>query len=320
MNATRRAFLRATGAALAAPGLARAEAWPDHQIRAVIPFTAGSTADIVGRVVLDPLSRALGQTIVVDNRGGAGGVLGTAVVAKSPADGYTLLVHASAHSAAPAAYPNIPYDTAKDFSAIANFGSIPNVVVVAPGRFKNLAEMVAAAKSGNFTYSSAGVGSATHWAAERVRIAGGFTGAHVPFRGGPEAIMEVAAKRADFACMGMSTALPLVQAGQVQALAVCTPKRSAALPDLPTTIEAGLPDSDYTFWNGLFAPAGTPRAVVDRLHDECLKAIGLPEVQSKFKPLGIEPMPMTPAEFDALIVKEIALNIALVKAAGLKFE
>ena len=307
-------------AVLCFASITQAQTYPAKSVRIIVPFAAGGPADIYARYLGQRLQEPLGQSFVIDNRPGAGSIIGTELVAKSPADGYTLLVHASAHSAAPAAYPNIPYDTAKDFSAIANFGSIPNVVVVAPGRFKNLAEMVAAAKSGNFTYSSAGVGSATHWAAERVRIAGGFTGAHVPFRGGPEAIMEVAAKRADFACMGMSTALPLVQAGQVQALAVCTPKRSAALPDLPTTIEAGLPDSDYTFWNGLFAPAGTPRAVVDRLHDECLKAIGLPEVQSKFKPLGIEPMPMTPAEFDALIVKEIALNIALVKAAGLKFE
>ena len=180
--------------------------------------------------------------------------------------------------------------------------------------------MVAAAKAGDFNYSSAGVGSATHWAAERLRISAGMKATHVPFRGGPEAIMEVVARRVDFACMGMSSALPLIADGQLVPLAVSTPRRSSALPDVPTTIEAGFPDSDYTFWNGMFVPAKTPRAIVERLHAETLKVLASPEVVSKFKPQGIEPMPLTPAEFDALIVREVAANIALVKAAGLKFD
>ena len=320
----RRHFIRLSGAALATPLLgrgARAEGWPSRDIHAIIPFSAGSSVDIVGRIVLDPLQRALGQTIIVENRGGAGGIIGSAQVASAAPDGYTLLINASAHSAAPAAYPKITYDPARDFSAVASFGSIPNVTVVSPKRgFKTLKDLADAAQAGTFTFSSAGIGSATHWAAERFRISAGFKAAHVPFRGGPEATMEVVAGRVDFACMGMSSALPLIADKQLVALAVSTPARSSALPDVPTTLEAGSPDSDYTFWNGIFVPAKTPRDIIDRIYAETQKVLQLPEVLAKFKPQGIEPMPLTPTEFDALIKKEVAANFALVKAAGLKFD
>jgi tripartite-type tricarboxylate transporter receptor subunit TctC len=320
---TRRKFLQSTAAALATPALprlARAQAWPSKTIRAVIPFTAGSTVDIVGRIVLDPLSNQLGQPIVVENRGGAGGSIGTAAVAKSDPDGYTILVNASAHSAAPAAYANLPYDTAKDFSGVAMFGSVPNVTVISPAKgIKTLKELVAKAKEGSFSFASAGVGSATHWAAERLRLSAGFKAVHVPFRGGPEALTEVMTGRVDFMCIGISSGLPLVREGKLLALAVNTPKRSIALPDVPTTIEAGYPDSDYIFWMGMLVPSKTSRAIVDRLHAETQKALATPNVREKFAPQGIEPMPLSPAEFDRLIAKEIDANIALVKAAGLKF-
>jgi tripartite-type tricarboxylate transporter receptor subunit TctC len=169
------------------------------------------------------------------------------------------------------------------------------------------------------TYASAGVGSATHWAAERLRLAGGFAAVHVPFKGGPEALTEVMTGRVDFTCMGMSSALAFIRDGKLVPLAVSTPKRSAALPNVPTTIEAGLPDSDYIFWMGMFVPAKTPPAIIERLYKETQQVLALPAVQDKFKPQGIEPMPMTSAEFDALIKKEVAANLALVKAAGLKF-
>ena len=257
---------------------------------------------------------------MVENRGGAGGTIGTGLVAKADPDGYSILIQASAHSAAPAAYPNITYDVAKDFVAIIPFGTLPNVTVVAPASgIKTLKELVAKAKAGSVTYASAGVGSATHWAAERIRVAGGFTGVHVPFRGGPEALTEVMTGRVDFTSMGMSSALPLIQDGKLVALAVSTPTRSKTLPDVPTTIEAGLPDSDYVYWMGLFAPAKTPPAIVERLRSETEKALKNPNVVEKFAAQGIEPMPLSPAEFDALIKKEIQTNIALVKAAGLKF-
>jgi tripartite-type tricarboxylate transporter receptor subunit TctC len=320
----RRRFLKLTAAALATPALPRlasAQGWPSARtIRAVVPFTAGSTIDLIGRIVLDPLGRQIGQTFVVENRGGAGGSIGSAVVAKSDPDGYTLLINAAAHSAAPAAYPNITYDPSKDFAGVAVFGVVPNVMVVAPSKgIKTVQELATRAKDGTITYASAGVGSATHWAAERFRLSAGFKGTHVPFRGGPEAITEVMTGRVDFACMGITSALPLVKDGKLLALAVSTRTRSPALPNVPTTLEAGFKDSDYTFWNGMLAPAKTPRDIVNRLHDQCTKALALPSVQDKLKTQGVEPMPLTPTEFDTMIANEIVANLKLAKAAGLKF-
>ena len=320
---TRRKFLLLSGAALAAPALpqlASAQQWPARPIRAIVPFTPGSTIDIIGRIVLEPLSAALGQPIVIENRGGAGGTIGTALVAKAEPDGHTILIHASAHSAAPAAYPNAPYNTGRDFAGVVIFGSVPNVTVISPAKgIKTLKELVEAARKGSFTFASAGVGSATHWAAERLRLAAGFSAIHVPFRGGPEALTEVMTGRVDFMSIGISSGLPLIRSGRLIPLAVSTLKRSSALPDVPTTTEAGYPNSDYTFWNGMLVPAKTPRALVNRLHEETLKVLRQPGVIEKFKPQGIEPMPLTPAQFDALIAKEIENNIAIVKAAGLKF-
>jgi tripartite-type tricarboxylate transporter receptor subunit TctC len=242
------------------------------------------------------------------------------MVAKADPDGYTILINASAHSAAPAAYPNVTYDPARDFSAVIPFGTIPNVTVISPAKgIKTIGELVAAAKSRSLTYASAGVGSATHWAAERLRVSAGFQAVHVPFRGGPEALTEVTTGRVDFSCMGMSAALGFIRDGQLIPLAVSSAKRSSALPDVPTTLESGLADSDYNYWMGLFVPANTPRAIVDQLYRETEKALRTPGVTDKFKPQGIEPMPMTSAEFDALIKREIEINIALVKAANLKF-
>jgi tripartite-type tricarboxylate transporter receptor subunit TctC len=323
-TSNRRRFLTLTAAALATPALPRlslAQAWPAGKpIRAVVPFSAGSTVDIIARIVLDPLSQQLGQTILVENRGGAGGSIGSAAVAKADPDGYTLLVNAAAHSAAPAAFPHIIYDPAKDFAAVAMFGVVPNVLLVAPSKgIKTIQEFVAKAKDGNMTFSSAGVGSATHWAAERFRVSAGFKATHVPFRGGPEALTEVMTGRIDFIFIGISSGLPFIQNHQLLPLAVSTTKRSPTLPEVPTTLEAGFKDSDYTFWNGMLAPAKTPRAIVDRLYAETMKALAQPAIQAKLEPQGVEPMPLTPAEFDALIAKEIVSNLALAQAAGLKF-
>jgi tripartite-type tricarboxylate transporter receptor subunit TctC len=197
---------------------------------------------------------------------------------------------------------------------------VPNVTVISPEKgIKTLKELVEAAKKGSFTFASAGIGSATHWAAERLRLAAGFSAVHVPFKGGPEALTEVATGRVDFMSIGISSGLPFIRSGRLIPLAVSTLKRSSVLPDIPTTTEAGYPNSDYTFWNGMLAPAKTPAAIVNRLHDEMLKVLKQPGVIEKFKPQGIEPMPLKPAEIDALIAKEIQNNIAIVKAAGLKF-
>jgi tripartite-type tricarboxylate transporter receptor subunit TctC len=302
------------------PEWAFAQQWPTRPIRAIVPFSAGSTIDIIGRIVLEPLSMALGQNIVVENRGGAGGTIGSALVARAEPDGYTILIHAAAHSAAPAAYPNAPYDAGRDLSGVSIFGTVPNVLVVSPAKgFKTIQQLVEAAKKGNMTFASAGVGSATHWAAERLRLAAGFDAVHVPFRGGPEALTEVLTGRVDFMCIGISSGLQFIRSGQLLPLAVSTLKRSSALPNVQTTTEAGYPNSDYTFWNGMLVPAKTPYAIIKRLHQEMQKVLLLPVVTDKFKVQGIEPMPLTPAKFDAMIAQEIKNNLAIVKAAGLKF-
>lgn len=321
---TRRRFLALASGVFAAPALMRAawaDAWPkDKVIRAVVPFAPGSTIDVIGRIVLDPLSKQLGQTIVVENRGGAGGSIGSAEVAKAAPDGYTFLINASAHSAAPATYPHLSYDPAKDFAGVAMFGVVPNVLLVAPSKGLNTAkDLVAKAKDGHMTFSSAGVGSASHWAAERFLLSAGIKATHVPFSGGPAALTEVMTGRVDFCFIGISSALPFIKNKQLLPLAVSMTKRSPALPDVPTTIELGFADSAYVFWNGMLAPAKTPRPIVNRLHDEVQKALAIPEVQEKLKVQGVEPMPMSPRDIDAMIAKEIVQNVTLAKAAGLKF-
>ena len=214
-----------------------------------------------GACCIDPLSQILGQTLVLENRVGAGGMTGATLVARADPDGYTLLINSSAHSAIPAIYPNVVYDTARDFAAVTSLGSSPNVTVVSPEKgFKTLKDLVAAAKSrpGGLTFATAGVGSATHLSTERFRVAAGFEAIHVPFKGMPEALTEVMTGRVDFTCSSIAPAIPLIREGKVTALAVTTPKRSPALPDVPTSIEAGYANSDYTFWLGMFVPVEDP--------------------------------------------------------------
>ena len=314
-------FLNAVLMLLAMPGLVFAQNWPVKTIRAVVPFSIGSTIDIIGRIVAEPVAAQLGQQIIIENRGGAGGTIGTAAVALSEPDGYTLLVHASAHSAAPASYAKLPYDTANDFAGVVMFGMVPNVTVVSPKKgFKTMKEFIDAGRMANFTFASAGIGSATHWGAERLRVAAGMDATHIPFKGGPEALTEVVTGRVDFMSIGIASGLPFIRDGRLLALGVSTAKRSSALPDVPTTLELGYTDSDYTFWNGMFAPAKTPRPIIERLHQEVQKALQLPAVRDKFALQGIEPMPLSPAEIDALIRREIVSNIAIAKAAKLKFD
>ena len=236
MRQTRRHHLAQLGAGLTLftlPRAASAQPWPSKSIRAIIPFTAGSTVDIVSRIVFEPLSQALGQSIIVENRGGAGGTIGANAVAKADPDGYTMLAHSSAHSATPAIYPNAPYSAANDFITVAALGSSPNIVVVAPDKgFKTLQELVAAAKAQNgaMTFGTAGVGSSTHFTTERLRFSAGFDGVHVPFRGMPEVLTEVMTGRVDFCYSTIAAALPFIRDNKLLALAVSTPKRSSALP------------------------------------------------------------------------------------------
>jgi tripartite-type tricarboxylate transporter receptor subunit TctC len=302
-------------------GSAAAQTWPERTIKAVIPFSAGSATDIIPRTVFDQLSNELGEPIIVENRGGGGGTIGVGTVAKADPDGYTILANSSAHTIAPWIIPNLPYDTARDLTAVIPFGQNANVLVVSPSKgWKTVQEMVAAAKKnpGTFNYGSAGVGTATHISAERFRLSAGFEATHIPYKGGPEALTDVLGGRIDFYYCPISTAIPLVRDGRLVALAVSTPTRAAALPEVPTSIEAGYPNSDYTIWYGIFMPAKTPREIVERFHTVAAQVLKSSAMQERLTQLAVDPMPMTSAEFNKRVIDEIAANEALVKAAGIK--
>jgi tripartite-type tricarboxylate transporter receptor subunit TctC len=317
----RRCWLAVLIIVLGACGQAEAQSWPSRPIRAIIPFGPGSAVDVVPRMVFEQLSAQLGQSIVVENRGGAGGTIGSAVVAKAEPDGYTILVHSSAHTITPSIYPNLSYDVGRDFVTVGAIGSVPNVMIMAPSKgFKTVQSYVAWAKANPnaANFATVGVGSAVHLSAERFRLSAGFDAVHIPYKGGAEAITEIIAGRIDYYFCPIATALPHIREGRLLGLAVSSPQRASALPDIPTTLEAGYPDSDYTFWMGIFAPAKTPPDIVAKLHQELQKALQAPAVKQKLATLGVEPMPLTAAEFDVQIKKEIGLYATFAKAAGLK--
>jgi tripartite-type tricarboxylate transporter receptor subunit TctC len=300
---------------------AGAESWPNKPLHAIVPFAAGSSTDIVPRIVFEQLAQQLGQPIVVENRAGAGGTIGTAAVAKSGPDGYTILVSGSAHTIAPALYPKLGYSPGHDFAAVAPLGISPNVLVVSPtSGYRTIADLVAAAKArpGALNFSSVGVGSATHMAAERFRSSAGIDVMHVPFKGGAEAMSEVIAGRLDFFFGPPVLVLPQIRDGRLTPLVVNGTRRTPALPDVPTTQEAGFKDAEYPIWYALFVPAKTPRNVIDQLYGETVKALRAPKVRERMATLFVDPMVMTPRELDAYVLKEIELNAALVKAAGIK--
>ena len=311
-------------AALFAPLAAVAQSnWPDKPIHVIVPFTAGSGTDIIARTLAEPMSRALGQPIVIENRPGAGGTLGAAQVAKSAPDGYTLLVHSAGHVANSSIYAQLPYDTLKDFAGVTPLASLPNVLIVAPSKgFRTADDLVrkARANPGALNYGSAGNGSATHMNAEIFRLSAKFDAQHVPYKGTPEAMTETATGRIDFFFAPLSSALPLIKDGRLQALAVGTAQRSPLLPDVPTTLEAGFAQSDYVFWVAMLAPAATPRPIIERLTTEALKALASPEIRERLSVLGAEPMPMAPAAFDAFLKAETARMAQVVKSAGIQVQ
>jgi len=298
----------------------RPEAWPSKPIRAILPIAPGTGADVIFRLVFNQLSTQLGHQIVVENRGGAGGTIGTAAVAKADPDGYTILGQSSTHTIAPAIYANMPYDVVRDLAAVVPLGRTPTALIIAPEKgIRTIEAFVTAAraKPGGFTFASAGVGSTTHMTAERFRLSAGFEAVHVPFRGGGFR-PEVASGRVDFAFSPIAVAVPDIQGGRLLALAVSGRARASALPGIPTTTEAGFPNSDYALWLGIFMPAKTPRVIVDRLHQETVRALKSPALRERLAALDVESMDMTPAEFDAFIKEDIVVQAALAKAAGLK--
>jgi tripartite-type tricarboxylate transporter receptor subunit TctC len=299
---------------------ALSQPWPTKPIRVISPIGAGSAADILARVFSEQLSHQLGQPVIVENRPGAGGTLGTNAVAKAAPDGYTILIHSNGHTIAPAVYPSLPYDPVTDFIAVSELAYFPNVLVVAPAKnIRSLQELVAAAraKPGAMNYASGGVGTPTHLAAERLRLGAAFDAQHIPFKSQPEALTDVVAGRVDFYFCPVFPALPLIADGKLVPLAVSGSKRVSVLPDVPTTQEAGFPNSDFNFWVGLFVPAHTPSGIVDKLHAETVEAMQAPAVLEKLVQLGVEPMTMPQQQFAAFVVSEIDANAALAKAAGI---
>jgi tripartite-type tricarboxylate transporter receptor subunit TctC len=300
---------------------AQAEDWPTHLIKATIPFGAGSATDVVPRLVFDRLSAELGQPIVIENRTGAGGTLGTALVAKAAPDGYAILAHSSALTIAPAIFANLTFDATTDLASVLMIGSSANVMIVPASRpWKTVQDFIADAKAkpGSISFGSVGIGSAVHISAEKFRLAAGIEATHVPYRGGAEVITDIIGGRIDFYFCPLATALPLIREGQVRALVVSTGKRVADLPDIPTPAEAGLKNAESAIWFGVFVPAKTPGTIIEKLHAAGMKVLGDPATQESLNKFGVEPLPMTPAEMDDLVKRETASNLEVIKAAGIQ--
>ena len=320
-QAARRTLLTAAGSlvGLAISDSALAQAWPVRTITAIVPFAAGSASDLMPRIVFDQVAKQLGQSIVIENRGGAGGTLGAATVAKAAPDGYTVLA-SGALGSGHALYPKLPYDPLRDFIPVIPFGQQPMVLVTAPSiGLKTLGDLIAAAKArpGALNFGSAGLGSTSHLAAERLRISAEFEAQHIPFRGATEVIAETLAGRLNFTFVPLATALPHINDGKLAALAVSSSKRAVDLPNVPTTTEAGIAGSAYNFWVGLYLPAKTPRDIVVRLHQETAKALQIPTVQDRLAKLGVAPMPMSLEQFSNHFRDDVEAHVRLVKAANI---
>jgi tripartite-type tricarboxylate transporter receptor subunit TctC len=294
--------------------------WPIRPVLTISPFTAGSANDVVARLVLDQVGQQFGQALVVENRSGGGGIVGVASVVRAEPDGYTLLLSSASMSSAVILHSALPYDALRDLVPIAMMGVQPSVLVAAPGKgFKTVAELVGAAKAkpGQLNFASAGIGSASHIAGERFRLAAGLQVQHIPYRGPVEALTDLMTGRIDFYFLPIAAALPLIKQGKVVALAVSTPARTQSLPYVPTIAEAGYPDAEYLFWGGISAPVKTPRAIVEKLNHEVNKALAVPAVEEKLQNLGVQPKPMTPDQFAKFFADDVATTVKLGKDANI---
>jgi tripartite-type tricarboxylate transporter receptor subunit TctC len=313
----------AVAAALAAGSAAHAQgaSYPNKPVRLIISFTPGSATDIVGRIVAVKLAESWGQPVVPENRPGAGGSIGSAVVVQSAPDGYTLLANSSAHASNPAIYAKLPYDTLKDFTNLSPLAGQPNVLIVGPATgWKTLADFLGAAKAkpGELNFSSAGLGSGTHLNLEKLMLMTGTKVTHVPYKGTPEAIGDTIAGRVCCYFAPITAAVPHVTGGKAVALGVSTTKRSALLPDVPTIAEAGVPGFEYNLWVGLWGPPGMPADVAAKINKDVQAALASPDVRERLQKLGAEPMQMTIPEFTQFVQHEIADSQRIIQAAGLK--
>jgi len=309
------------GLAMAASMAAWADEYPAKTVELVVPFTPGGAPDTFARIIGPKLAEFWGQPVVVVNRPGAGGTVGAGTVAKAAPDGYTLLVDSSAYVVGPALYKELAYDPAKDFVDIAPLARQPNVLVVAPASaFRNVAELLAAAKAapGQLKFGSAGVGSATYYMGEKFRVAAGIEVAHVPYPGGPEANAGTMTGQVSYWFPPVATALKEIQAGKLVPLGVTSARRSATLPDVPTLTEAGIQGLESGEFYGVWAPAGIPAGVADKLAQDVARALATPEVREQFARLGAEPLSMNPAEFARFVRGEAQTVAHVLEAAGIK--
>ncbi|MGJ7511614.1 tripartite tricarboxylate transporter substrate binding protein [Variovorax sp. GT1P44] len=321
---TRRTFgtlcIAALGVA-AVPALAQGDAFPSKPIRIIVPFSAGGVVDSIARIVGEKLSTKYGQPVIVDNKTGAGGSIGTDFVAKSAPDGYTLLAVSPGHAVAPSLIKGVTWSPVNDFRAIEGFGIISNVFVVPPNvPVKNMAELVALAKSGGapLTYATAGVGTSNHLSGELLAQMAGVKLTHVPYRGQPDALNDLLGGRVTMMPLTAALASGYIKSGKLKALAVTTSKRSAALPDVPTVAEAlNLPDYSVGTWFGFVAPAKTPDAVVRKLSADVADILAMPDTRAKLETLGLELAPQGPKEFDAFIAAEAGRWSKVIKQAGI---
>ena len=297
-----------------------AQDWPTKQVRVIVPFSAGSATDLVPRTVFEQVQQQTGQTFIVDNRPGGGFTIGVGAAKAADPDGHTILVHSNAFVTSPA-IQTMNYDPVKDFTAITPLGNVPMVLVISPSKgIKTVQELVAQAKAkpGSLNYAAAGIGSPPHLTMERFRMAAGFTGQLVPFRGAPEALTEVVTGRVDVYFSPLTPAVSLIQEGKLLPLAVSSMQRAAALPNVPTTTEAGFANSDFDFWIGMFVPKQTPRAIVGKMHAETVKALQNPATKEKLAKMGAETLIMKSEDFDARIAREAPIAVELAKAAGIE--
>jgi tripartite-type tricarboxylate transporter receptor subunit TctC len=300
---------------------AHAQGFPDKPVRVIISFTPGSSTDIVGRVVMAKVAEYWGQPVVNENRGGAGGSIGSREVAVSAPDGYTLLINSNAHTVNPAIYAKLPYDTQKDFTDIAPLAIQPNVLVVnATSPYKTAADFVNAAKAkpGSINIGHAGVGSGTHLSTERFIAATGVKVEEVPFKGTPEVITALLSDSVQAYFAPISAALSAIKGGKLRALAVTTDKRNATLPDVPSLSEAGVKNASSALWFGVWGPAGMSPAVVQKISADVRKAVADPGVKERLQQLGNDTMDMSVDDFRKFVREEIAVYGKVIKDAGIK--
>ena len=322
MKTTLVALLTAAALALSASGI-NAQEYPVKPIRIIVPFGAGSATDALARIIGPKLTEMWGQPVLVENRPGAGSVVGTSIAAKSPPDGYTLVVVSASHAINATLYTKLPFDPVRDFSGITPLALIPNILIVHPSLpVKNVKDLVALAKSkpGALNYTSAGIGSNSHINGEIFRSTAGISIVHVPFKGFAEAITEIIAGRLEFTFAPAILAAQHIKAGKVRALAVGSSTRSSAFPELPTMVEAGVRDCVFDGWFGLVTVAGTPKPVIDKLNAAVVKVLRMPDVAAALRNQGADPMPMSPEDYDKYIRSEVVKLGKVVKESGAKAE